>query len=82
MENNKQLQKGIYRHYKGQLYKVLGIARHSESHEPLVVYQALYDSKEFGNAALWVRPLHLFLDRVQWDGKECPRFEYQEHEIF
>ncbi len=67
---------GIYRHYKGQLYEVLGIANHSETLEPLVVYQALYDSKDFGTNALWVRPLSLFTEMVNVDGKDQPRFEF------
>lgn len=60
---------GIYRHYKGPLYEVLGVARHSETEEPLVVYRALY-----GEYGLWVRPLAMFTERVVVDGKEQPRF--------
>ncbi|MFT6876525.1 MAG: hypothetical protein ACI9XK_001950 [Granulosicoccus sp.] len=50
---------GIYRHYKGNLYQVLGLARHSETEESLVVYQALYGEKGY-----WLRPLTLWLDPV------------------
>ena len=50
---------GIYKHYKGNLYQVLGMARHSETEEWLVVYQALYGEKGF-----WVRPLTLWLEPV------------------
>ncbi len=64
----------IYCHYKGHSYKIIGIARHSETHEELVVYQALYDSMTFGPRALWVRPLSLFLDTVIVDGITQPRF--------
>ncbi|HHF0384320.1 TPA: DUF1653 domain-containing protein, partial [Pseudomonas aeruginosa] len=53
------LQAGLYRHYKGQNYRVLGVARHSETEEALVIYQALYG--EFG---LWVRPLEMFTEAV------------------
>ncbi|GAA0564022.1 DUF1653 domain-containing protein [Halomonas salifodinae] len=60
---------GIYRHYKGPLYEVMGLARHSETEEPLVVYRALY-----GEYGLWVRPLAMFTERVVVDGKEQPRF--------
>lgn len=54
---NMDLQAGLYRHYKGQNYRVLGVARHSETEEALVIYQALYG--EFG---LWVRPLEMFTE--------------------
>ncbi len=67
---------GIYRHYKGNLYEVLGVARHSDTHEPMVVYQALYDSKEFGTNALWVRPISAFLETVLVDEEERPRFQF------
>ena len=62
---------GIYRHYKGQRYRVLGTAHHSETMEPLVVYQALY-----GEHGLWVRPRAMFLENVCVDGREQPRFAY------
>ena len=60
---------GRYRHYKGREYRVLGIARHSETLEPLVVYQPLY-----GEAALWVRPVGMFCESVEQDGARVPRF--------
>ena len=60
---------GIYRHYKGNLYQVLGVGSHTESGEIVVIYQALYDS--FG---LWVRPLKMFEETIKIDGKECKRF--------
>lgn len=64
-----QIQNGIYRHYKGNLYQVLHLARHSETEEWLVVYRALYD--DFG---VWVRPLAMFTETVEIDGKIVPRF--------
>ena len=67
---------GIYRHYKGNLYRVIGIAHHSETLEELVVYQALYESPEFGKDAIWVRPIALFCDMVDWTGKRMPRFTF------
>jgi hypothetical protein len=67
---------GFYRHYRGDLYEVIGVAHHSETVEPLVVYKALYDSKEFGNNALWVRPYTMFLETITIDGVTKPRFEY------
>ncbi len=66
------IQPGRYRHYKGKEYEVIGIARHSETHEELVVYRALYDTPEFGDRALWVRPLGSFTE-VLADGTK--RFE-------
>lgn len=67
---------GKYQHYKGKFYEVIGVARHSETLEELVVYRALYDSKEFGKNALWIRPKAMFLENVNIDGKEIPRFRY------
>ncbi len=75
---NKEIKKGKYRHYKGKEYEVLGVANHSETLEKLVVYKALYDSKEFGTNSLWARPLSMFLEKVYVDGKEQKRFEYIE----
>lgn len=70
------IQSGIYRHYKGKLYRVIGIAKHSETLDDMVVYQALYDSEECGNHTLWVRPLPMFLETIESDGQKIPRFEY------
>jgi len=67
---------GKYKHYKGKFYEVIGFARDSETLEELVVYKALYDSEEFGNNALWVRPKKMFFETVNKDGKEVPRFEF------
>jgi hypothetical protein len=61
---------GRYRHYKGNFYEVLGVARHSETEEELVVYRALY-----GEGGLWVRPKAMFLDEVTIDGQSMRRFE-------
>ena len=62
---------GLYRHYKHLDYRVLGVARHSETLEPLVVYQALY-----GERGLWVRPAAMFVELVEIEGKRVPRFAY------
>ena len=61
---------GIYRHYKGNLYQVLHTAQHSETKEALVVYRCLY-----GEYGVWARPLVMFTETVEVDGKEIPRFE-------
>lgn len=66
---------GIYRHYKGKNYEVIGVARHSETLEELVVYRALYKMPEFGENSLWVRPKKMFLENVNVDGKIIPRFK-------
>ena len=60
---------GRYRHYKGGLYHVFGVVRHSETLEPLVLYQPLYN-----DSGLWVRPHALFFGQVEGDGKLQPRF--------
>ena len=61
---------GIYRHYKGRLYQVLHTAQHSETEEILVVYRCLY-----GEYGVWVRPLAMFTETVEVDGKQVARFE-------
>lgn len=66
---NRSLQPGRYRHYKGKLYEVIDVARHSETEEYLVVYRCLY-----GDYSLWVRPLQMFLEMVDVDGVKTPRF--------
>ena len=63
------IEPGLYRHYKGNDYEVLGVATHSETEEVVVVYRALYG--EFG---LWVRPLTMFEESVEIDGVVTPRF--------
>ena len=72
MENNNfsSVARGIYRHYKGNLYQVLHTAQHSETEEALVVYRCLY-----GEYGVWARPLVMFTETVEVDGKEIPRFE-------
>ena len=62
---------GRYRHFKGNEYEVLGIARHSETGEPMVVYRALY-----GERGLWVRPAAMWSETVERDGYCGPRFRY------
>ncbi len=62
---------GRYRHYKGNDYQVIGIARHSETEEELVVYRTLYS-----DGSMWVRPLAMFVEDVAVDGQTVPRFEW------
>jgi hypothetical protein len=61
---------GRYRHYKGNEYTVLGVARHSETEETLVVYR-----QEYGDRGLWVRPLSMFAESVEVGGRSVLRFE-------
>ena len=63
------IEPGRYRHYKGHEYTVLGTARHSETEEVLVVYR-----QEYGTGGLWVRPLSMFVEAVEIDGRRVPRF--------
>ena len=65
------VQVGRYRHYKGREYTVIGVARHSETEEELVVYR-----QEYGDHGLWVRPRAMFIETVEVDGHMVPRFEY------
>lgn len=63
------LKPGRYRHYKGGEYEVVGVATHSETGEVMVVYRPLY-----GEGALWVRPLSMFIEIVEVEGRSLPRF--------
>jgi len=71
MQNN--IRAGIYEHFKGGRYKVIGTAKHSETLEELVVYEALYENK---TSMLWVRPKEIFQESVEVAGKIVPRFKY------
>ena len=66
-----EIKPGRYRHFKGGEYQVIGLAKHSETGEPMVVYRALY-----GEGGLWVRPEAMFLDTMERDGKVFNRFEF------
>lgn len=65
------MKKGIYRHYKGNLYELIDVAAHSETLEQMVVYRAMY-----GNYDLWVRPLSMWNEEVEYNGKTVRRFEF------
>ena len=65
------LAKGVYRHYKGNLYQVIDVARHSETEQEHVVYRTLY-----GDYSLWVRPLDMFVETGEADGESQPRFAF------
>jgi hypothetical protein len=66
-----EFQLGQYRHFKGNLYDVIGKVRHSETQEQMVLYRALY-----GEGGLWVRPFQMFFDTIEREGQELKRFEY------
>ena len=69
------MKKGKYQHYKGHLYELVDIARHSETLEDMVVYRQLYG--EFG---LWVRPATMFFEQVEIEGQVMPRFKYLDNQ--
>lgn len=60
---------GVYRHYKGKDYEVIGVAKHSEDESELVVYRTLY-----GDFSLWVRPIEMFNETIEIDGRHVKRF--------
>ena len=66
-----EIKLGKYRHFKGNEYEVIGIARHSETLEEMVVYRALY-----GDAGIWVRPAEMWNEIVERDGKAFQHFTY------
>lgn len=66
-----EIRPGLYRHFKGNEYRVLYIATHSETLEPMVVYQALY-----GQRGIWVRPAAMWNETVTREEKTLPRFTY------
>jgi hypothetical protein len=73
----KNIKLGKYRHYRTKKdYQVLGSALHSETYEPMVIYQALYDCEKFGDKRIWVRPLEMFLGQVLENEAFVARFEY------
>ncbi len=68
----KKIEPGIYKHYKGNKYLVLALAKHSETLEEMVVYVSLYDNLE---SQVWVRPAKMFSEVVEYRGKTVPRFK-------
>lgn len=64
------IEKGKYRHYKGNEYEVLNLVKHSETEEDMVLYKTLY-----GDFSLWVRPLDMFIEKVTFEGREVQRFK-------
>jgi hypothetical protein len=64
---------GFYRHFKGNIYQVIGVGKHSETTEELVVYKGLYEGPH-GYGAIWIRPVPMFLETIERDGKTMRRF--------
>ena len=73
-----KLKLGKYRLYKNLLVKVIGVGKHSESLEDLVIYEKLEDFGGFKKGSLWVRPLKMFKEKVLVNGKKVPRFKFVE----
>lgn len=69
------LKPGLYQHFKGAMYRVMHLAHHSETEEPLVIYRALY-----GEKGVWARPLSMFTETVERDGELKPRFAYLDNQ--
>ena len=67
----KQRKPGRYRHFKGNEYELLCVARHSETEEEMIVYRALY-----GDGGIWVRPASMWDEMVEHNGIQCPRFQW------
>lgn len=63
---------GIYRHFKGNLYRVIDTVKHSETNEEMVLYECLYENSE---SKLWVRPIKMFTETIEFEGKHVKRFE-------
>lgn len=75
MSGEKVVRPGIYEHFKGKRYQVIGMAYHSETLEPMVLYKALYRG-DFPEGQLWVRPAGMFAEDIERDGRILPRFRY------
>lgn len=68
-----EVEVGIYQHYKGGKYRVIGVAKHSETLEDLIIYEALYENK---TSNIWARPIEMFVDEVEVGTKKIPRFKF------
>ncbi len=74
-----EIKLGKYQHYKGNFYKVLGAAKHTETMEDFVVYKSLSGSPEFPSGTLWIRPKEMFLGQVEVNGQKVTRFKFIEN---
>ena len=73
MHANNNIKLGIYQHFKGKEYRVIGIAKHSETLEDMVIYEALYENPI---SQVWVRPIKMFTEKVNHNGLMVDRFSY------
>lgn len=74
-----QFKMGKYRHYRNRkLYEILAVGRHTENMEPVVVYKGLYTCDTFGPNPIWIRPVSMFMETVDHEGTQVPRFEFIE----
>ena len=71
MKTEKTIKRGIYKHYKGNLYEVLSTGRHSETEEWMVIYRTLYD-----DGSIWIRPYEMFIEDIKINGETLARFTY------
>ncbi len=72
--NNMNITPGTYKHYKGGMYEVIGTGRIEATLEECVIYKMLYETEDFPEGSLWVRPVTVFLEEVEVDGEMVPRF--------
>jgi hypothetical protein len=80
MASEDNLQLGIYEHYKGKQYQVIGIGKHTETLEEFVIYKPLYDLKK-NQDVLWIRPKKMFLEKVSLEGKLIQRFRFLKSQL-
>jgi hypothetical protein len=71
-----EIKPGLYKHFKGKLYRVIGVFKHSETMEDLVVYQGLYHSTDYGEHPRWARPVPMFFEQVDRDSYHGSRFQF------
>ena len=71
-----EIRLGVYRNYKGHDYEVMGVGTNTETREIFVVYKMLYDTEDYKNGSIWIRPLDMFNGKVTINGKERQRFKY------
>ena len=75
MEMATKIALGVYQHYKGKTYQLIGEGTHTETDETCMIYQALYDDPVYGPNPIFIRPKSQFIQTVEWEGKVVPRFK-------
>jgi hypothetical protein len=79
MKTMSKIEPGIYTHYKGQKYQVIGEGVHTETREVMITYKSLYDAPGFPRGSIWVRPKKMFTEKVVMDSKTVPRFKSEKY---